>query len=283
MNSYSLTIGERKNKPLTGHFAITLILGVITGFLVLAVLGLSTKWMIFTFMGLVFPFIAILSGSFKRFILGVMLFSIPLNVDVHFLYNPEAAGMHGIVLGFTDICLFLLLSMWFFDTAMGNCQSKIQFFPKITLPFVLLVLISALSTLNASQPLLSLFDIVQMIKVYVLFLYLANNIATREQMIFAISILAAGMALQALIVFLQYTTGTSLGLFGQQTQSMLFRPEMDVSSVRRPGGTVGHANTLGRYFVLLLPVGISLFFRGQKKFWFGLTTALGFVGMVCTL
>ena len=229
MNSYSLTIGERKNKSLTGPFAITLILGVITGILVLVVLGLSTKWMIFTFMGLVFPFIAVLSGSFQRFILGVMLFSIPLNVDVHFFYNPEAAGMHGIVLGLSDICLFLLLSLWFFDRAMGNCKAKIQFFPQITLPFLLLMFISTLSTLNASRPLLSLFDIVQMTKVYILFLYLANKITNREQMVFAISILVAGMALQALIVFLQYTTGTSLGLFGQQTQSMLFTPEMDVS------------------------------------------------------
>ena len=282
--SYNLsTTSYPQNRLEVGQFVITLIVGSAMGILLLSVLDLEAKWMIFAAAGISVPFLASLSGDFKQFITGLLLFSIPLNADIHFLYTPDAGGVHGFIVGMPDICLLVLLVLWGLEIILGVSINKVNFFPRVTVPYFCVIAVSALSAIQAANPLLSLFDIWQMIKVYFLFFYLANNVRDKRDITFVLSMLAVGVALQALIVLLQFTTGTTLGILGQQTSSELFRPQMDISYVRRPGGTVGHANTLGRYFVLLLPVGISMFLFGKKKLLFGITTAVGLLGMIFTL
>ncbi len=273
-----------EQRPRRGGSLIALVGGAVAGGIGLLVLGLEPKWALFATIGLMLPFVGALTGNLRRFFLALMVFSIPLNADVHFFYHPGAAGTRGLVIAFPDLCLMLLLSIWLIELATGLRQERVRLFPQVTLPYVALMGLGALSVLWAPKPLLALFDVWQMAKVLLLFLYLVNTVRDREEVEFVLAVLLLGAALQGLIVLLQNTTGMSLGIFGQQTRTELFHPEEDVSLVRRPGGTVGHANTLGRYFVLLLPAGILLTQRGEKRrMFYLLTTALGLLGMVLTL
>jgi len=258
--------------------------GTVIGALALFALGLEAKWAIFATLGLMLPFVAALTGNVRRFLLALMLFTIPLNADVHLFYHPEAAGIRGVVIAFPDLCLLVLWALWLIELATGLWRERINLVPKVTIPYTALLGLAALSALWAPRPLFTLFDVWQMFKVLLMFLYLVNTVRSREELRFVIAILLVGAAVQGVIVLLQNSTGLSLGIFGQQTRAELFRPETEMSLVRRPGGTVGHANTLGRYFVLLLPTGFFLLLRSdEKRLLYVITTGLGLMGMILTL
>ncbi|MDZ7337760.1 MAG: O-antigen ligase family protein [candidate division KSB1 bacterium] len=267
-----------------GGLLMALAGGAVVGGLGLLALGLEPKWAMFATIGLMLPFVGALTGNLRRFLLALMVFSVPLNADVHLLYHPEAAGTRGLVIAFPDICLAVLVAAWLIELASGLRQERVRLFPRVTVPYAALLCLGALSAMWAPKPLLTLLDIWQMSKILVLFLYLVNTVRDREEVQFVLGVLLLGAALQGVIVLLQNATGLSLGFFGQQTKAEFFHPEEDVSLVRRPGGTVGHANTLGRYFVLLLPTGIFLSLNSEKRRTFYLlTTGMGLLGMVLTL
>ncbi|MCR4437655.1 MAG: O-antigen ligase family protein [bacterium] len=261
-----------------------LLAGMAAGTAALLSLGLEAKWAVFAILGLGLPFVGALSGDLRRFLLALMLFTIPLNADVHLFYRPEAAGTRGLVIAFPDLCLLVLVAVWLIEVASGLWQQPIRWVPKVTVPYLALLTMAAFSALWAPKPLLTLFDVWQMSKVLVLFHYLVNTVRDRDEVEFVVKLLLIGAALQGVVVLLQNTTGLSLGFFGQETRAELFRPEVEASLVKRPGGTVGHANTLGRYFVLLLPTGIFLVLRGERKRVLCMvTTGLGLLGMILTL
>lgn len=263
---------------------LAIVAGAGIGTVGLFALGLEAKWAIFATLGLMLPFVGALTGSVQRFLLALLLFTIPLNADIHLLYHPEAAGIRGLVIALPDLCLLVLVAMWLIEVAAGLSQERVRLVPKVTVPFAALLALAALSALWAPRPLFALFDVWQMAKVLLLFLYLVNKVRDRESLRFVVGVLLVGVAVQGVIVLLQNTTGLSMGILGQETRAELFRAEAEMSLVRRPGGTVGHANTLGRYFVLLLPTGFFLILRSpQKRYLYLTTTGLGLLGMILTL
>lgn len=233
-------------------------------FAALAFLQLELKWAIFSLGALSLPFLASLSGDSKRFLLGVLIFVIPLNADVQFYLRPSPGGADSIALGATDIILFILLGYWLFEAATNKQTGAGKFFPEITVPTIMIILASLISMIHATDHMKSIFDIIQHFKVLVFFVFLANQIRSSEDVQFVIRVFLVGFLIQAVFMYLQYYKGTNIGLLGLGEPETVLDFEMETANVPRPGGTIGHCNHISRYVGLLLPVGFILAFVKTK-------------------
>ena len=234
------------------------VVGISISIAALACLQLELKWAIFSLSAVSLPFLASLSGNPKRFLLGVLIFAIPLNADVQFYLNPSPGGANSIALGATDIILFILLGYWVFEAATVKRTGMVHFFPEITVPTIMIILAGIISMLQATDLMKSIFDIIQHVKVLIFFIFLANHLRSREDIQFVVKIFFVGILIQMVFISLQYFKGTNIGLLGLGEPQTVLDFEMEASDVPRPGGTIGHCNHISRYVGLLLPVAIVL-------------------------
>ncbi|MBN2357396.1 hypothetical protein JXO59_14880, partial [candidate division KSB1 bacterium] len=70
---------------------------------------LETKWAVFGFLAILFPFIVAMTRDVRRFLIWMMIFLIPLGIDYKLFYHISHSGQTGVSLGTTEIILFILL------------------------------------------------------------------------------------------------------------------------------------------------------------------------------
>jgi len=252
-----------------------------------AVWTLDLKWALFTLLGMLFPFALVLIKNIRRFILGMLIFSIPLNADYNFMYHPSPGGANSFSIGLTEVLLFFLFCHTLFNVVSHKGSVKFNFFPAISWPALFLLLFYCLSVLNSTDLLWSAFDIFNLLKVFIFFLVIANNIRQKDDVTLLLTALFLGLVFQAVIVGLQSFSGTThLSILGLGESNSMLAFEMETADVSRPGGTVGHCNHLARYIGLLLPLSIilSLVSRSRLMRWFSAIVSIaGIVALISTL
>ena len=244
------------------------------------------KWALFSILGFVFPFILVMIRDARRFLMGLLIFSIPLNADYNFFIHPSMGGADSISLGLTDILLLVLFIAWLFHVTRLKKGGEIRFFPNMSIPTLALIFLSVISMFVARDLLWSSFDIINFIKVFLFYFYLVNNIRNRSDLSVVLYALFLGLIAQTIIVAVQFFTGPQLGLLGLGEARRLLSFEMEAANLARPGGTIGHCNHLARYIGLLLPVSIVLSLTGETKFqriFAGITSLTGLVALIYTL
>jgi len=283
-----LTLTQNNNRTRPFPFLIIFLVTICCASIaVWAVWALDLKWALFTLMGMLFPFALVLLKNIRRFILGLLVFSIPLNADYNFMFHPSPGGANSFSIGLTEVLLFLLFFHTLFHVASHKGTVKFHFFPAISWPAVFLLLFYCLSVLNATDLLWSAFDIFNLLKVIVFFLVIANNIRQKEDLTLVLTALFLGLVSQAVIVGLQFFLGsTHLSILGLGESNRMLAFEMETADVSRPGGTVGHCNHLARYIGLLLPVSIILSLVSGSRLvrWFSAIVSItGIVALISTL
>lgn len=252
-----------------------------------AVWTMDLKWAFFIILGLMFPFTLAIVKDVRRFVMGMLIFSIPLNADYNFLYHPSPGGANAYTIGLTEILLLFLLTITLFRAASERKQKTLRFFPAITWPSLLLFMFFCISMFNATDLLWSSFDLFNLVKAIIFFLVIANNIISKDDITLLLKALFLGLLFQAAIVGLQAVFGsTSLGLLGLGESNKLLAFEMETANVARPGGTVGHCNHLARYIGFILPVSIIIAMTEKSRVmrWFAaVVTAAGLVALIYTL
>lgn len=282
---YSLTQNRSNSKSLTLFLMLsTIAIGVSAA--AYALWSLELKWAIFGFLGLLLPFVLAMMRDVRRFLIGLMIFSIPLNADYNFMLHPSPGGADAFSLGVTDILLFILLAEWLIRAAKSKQAGAIRFFPAITWPTLALLTFSGFSMLAAKDLLWSAFDLLNFSKALVFFFYLANNLRRREDISFVLQAFFLGLIIQTGIIALQYYRGANIGLLGLGEASKVLAFEMETADVARPGGTIGHCNHLARYIGLLLPISFILTFISKsrvQRLVAGLASVAGIVALIYTL
>lgn len=256
--------------------------GVILGLFVLLIFQFPLKFTYYLIAGPVILFIATVSGRFKRFFQGMMIFIIPINFATHFFRRPYEFGSGGLDFSPLDIILIVLYAIWMYELLIKR-NTRLHFFPKITIPVLSLVAISALSMIKAQDPYLTLFETIRILKVFSLFFYVANNIRSKKDISIVLVLLLGGLLMQSLIAFSQKWLGMSLGLelFGEYEELGSFTFDYYLM-VARVGGTLGHANNLARYVGLLIPLSVTLLFA-EIKLRYKLASALVFICAFITM
>ncbi len=282
---YSLAQNKLKDKSF-GFFLLLAGIAVAVSAASYVLWSLELKWALFGFMGLLFPFVLAMVPNVQRFLLGLLIFAIPLNADYNFMLHPSPGGADAISLGLTDILLAILLGHWLIQTVKLKQPGAIRFFPAITWPTLALIVMSGISMLAAKDLLWSAFDLINFVKALLFFLFLANNLRKREDISFVLQAFFLGLLVQTLIIALQYYKGANIGLMGLGEPSTILAFEMEMADIARPGGTIGHCNHLARYVGLLLPIAYILSFvsKSRSQRWFaGLTSIAGTVALIYTL
>jgi len=266
-----------------GWPVIVILGGMICGLFILLFTFLPTKWGVLGTIGIMIPFIAVLTGDVKRFFLAILVFALPIQLDITIQHSGHLGGAAGFIISLYDITLAILYILWISELVRN--KRKINFFPRISLPFFFLVGMATLSMANASLPTLSLFEIVQVLKMYLGFLYLANNIKSRKEIQFVVAFLLLGLFLESLLGLAQYKFDRPL------VPSVLGGPEK-LGYIRlgeplsRISGTWASYNDFAWYLTFMLPISMSLLFsriRGSYKLICGLTLVAGMGALICTL
>lgn len=144
---------------------------------------------------------------------------------------------------------------------------RIRLFPRISIPFLLIFIITIIGVMRASMPdFVAAAVIWTVFKNWLIFIYVANNIqvvGSNRQVV--ILLLVMGM-MQSLIGLAQYFTGGKLGLamFGEAERSY-FEMRAGTGTVSRVAGTIGHPNKLAVFLNLLLQMNFALFFARLPK------------------
>lgn len=179
-----------------------------------------------------------------------------------------------------DIFVLILLFLLLFDVVTRKNSATIHLYPRLSVPVILYIEMCIVTLLWAPQFDLAVMQIVEMLKLFVLYLVLANYIRHPHDLKRVIWALAITVGMQGMIALLQTITGGTLGLafFGEA-----YIPDGKGAGPWRVMGTLGHPNRLAMYLEILLPVCFALFLIETKKFKKIIVTGIMGLGLVALI
>jgi putative inorganic carbon (HCO3(-)) transporter len=258
------------------------------GFCALAVsvlLILPTKWAIVSLLGLLIGVAAVIGGNPSRLLVFLLSLSIPFAAVGHiFLKRDEyhALATPGITFGVVDCILLLLYAIWFCRLATRNSAKARVFFTTniLALGFIL---INSVSIVNSADRMLSVFELMRMIKIYFVFFYISNAIDF-EDFGCIVAGLLLGVSVQSGLGIAQYLTNSTLGMSAlggaEENMSIIMGGREDL----RVAGTILHPNQYALYLCALLPLALSLLLSVQQKALARASSAATFaIGLVAIL
>ncbi len=179
-----------------------------------------------------------------------------------------------------DVMLVLLYALWAREgTLVADLRAAVRE-PVLWLPPAA-VLLMLPSLLVAPTPVLSAAELVRMAWMYLLFVYVAVRVRTRRQVWAILAGLAVFVAVQLVVVVLQWRTGGVLGLSFLGVPTELGERVTDTGALGRPFGTVIHPVFLGASLGIITMVALAL--AVELRHVLARLTALGVVGasVVC--
>jgi putative inorganic carbon (hco3(-)) transporter len=193
---------------------------------------------------------------------------LPIRIDVHFYYTPAffVRDIDGLRVNAFDVFFFLALGAWLFRTINDHRQT-IRFFPRISLPFLAIWLLSLAGLLRAGVDGQIVIAVLWTVfKVLLVFIYVANNLRRLGRLENVLAMLLIIGTVQALIGLAQYASGGKLGLelLGESERSF-FEMKAGADFVSRVAGTLGHPNKLAVLLGTLIPLNIALVFGAESR------------------
>lgn len=264
-----------------GQVAIVVIVGLMLGGGVVATRIAPPDWAALIVAALIALSLIPAMRNTQRFLLGIAILDIPLNLDINFFYDDRMGyynAVGGLGISLTTLCVVLLYVLWFFERA--SAEEKPEPYPLGKWPLVLPLIylgIVALSMLAAENVTLSLFQMFLFVEIFLLYWYVATHVRTRDDVLFVITVLFLGMIAESVVIIALRYIGETIEVAGVTMRA-------DGSRI---GGTVGGPNGAGAYYALLLAPAMSAFLFVRKKnlpVLLGLVaTGLGMVALFFTL
>ncbi len=227
------------------------------------------------------PLSALATRRAQRFLLALVILDIPSNIGKHLDYQETPAdlgGLAGFDISVTTIALLGLYLGWILQSLSDPARSyreRLHF----SRPLLVYVAVTGFSILAAGNPELSLFEVVLLVQMFFLYLYIANNVRTRQDLLFIVALLLIALVLEALIMIGIRAIGHDLGITGIRTR-------IDTGGdMVRVGGTVGSPNNAGAYLAVSLAIGIGVLFSGlgrAYKFLAAGALGLGSIALILT-
>lgn len=227
-------------------------IGIIAGIFYSFIVGLSYVYVILIEMVLFMAIVAVLTGQTKRILLAILIVTIPININKYLLRDSNhIGGVSGLVISVWFIILIFLYTIWFGER-WADKKQKVHYFPSVTIPVGLLLLISVLSMIKSVAVHLSIFQIIQMIKVVLLFFYIGNNIKTENDYKFILYVLFATLIFEIWLGYYQYFLNdyVDLGIISDIGRS---NPrELGYQSIMPVSGTLTGDARFADYLLLVL-------------------------------
>jgi O-antigen ligase len=247
---------------------ITLLTACIVGIIIVIAGGMQLKWTIFAITTLICLAAVPIIPEKEKLLLYLFFFVLPINLDFHPIYIPPTVyrPLNGISISLYELPLFFLFIFWIYRLA-TEPEERLGFYPWISIPYLIIFTISIIGINRTLAPTVIKFSSLWvMIEMWLVFIYLANNLKDRKKIYVLVSIILFTLVLQALVGFAQKFAGglLGLGMFGEGEKS--FRQMRAGSSlIGRIGGTIGSPNMLALYIGMILPINFALLFAPIKR------------------
>jgi len=239
------------NKRLWQHL-LPIAIGISTGVFILAATSFSPQFAIILSLALVFSFAGMASGYGKKLLLLVILFEVPIQMDIYLRYRESASlvnALPGLNISVTTIVLFILYAVWLMELLIRHTDIP-PLLLRLILPSVTYLALVSFSLITATDAELAVFEIVLLFQAILLFIYIVHAIRTREELTFLITVLLAALVAESLIMI-------GLYLIGESFQVGIVEARIDPSG--RVSGTIGSPNTAASFLIMLLAPSLGLF------------------------
>ena len=206
------------------------------------------------------PFLALASSSFQKFLLAVVILDIPIEFGTYLFYRPLDAArgaLKGLSVSATTFALAALYTSWVVR-ALARRTPRDRSSLQINLPLVAYLAITALSVLVAGDQTLSLFEVYLLLEACLIYFYVANNVRTRQDVMFVVSLLLGGCLFESLVITVMKFTVTASTTWDFPIH--IIAEGLGDSGRMRIGGTIGVPNVAGAYFSVTLA-----FAAGDRK------------------
>jgi O-antigen ligase len=231
------------------------------------------------------PFAVLTSDLVPRILLAVVILDIPFEFGTHFYYREREAALGalgGLSISATTLALVGLYLTWFIRS---HTKKTSEAGPSlhINLPLLLYLAITAVSVAVAQDASLSLFEVALLLEACLVYFYVANNVRTRQDVVFVVSLLMIACLLVSLANIVLQFTGMPSTIWGAPTHIQI---EADPrQSFMRVGGTIGSPNFAAAYFSVSLAAAASILFAnlGRALKWLAIAVlGLGGVALIFT-
>lgn len=237
-------------------------------------------------LGLLSPFLALTARWMPKVLLGIVVLDIPLQFQSHLFFREEIAArgaLGGLNFSVTTIALVGLYALWFLKSV-ANRGREARPPLHINVALTLYLAISGLSFLVAQDVRLAFFEFCLLLQLYLVYVYVANFVRTREEVLFVVSLLLIGCAIASLgIINIKLAGGYPPILWGRPwglPTRVQFHDFAASGGFMRIGGTIGSANNASGYLAFVLVLASSVLFAGLRHTYKWLATAvLGLGGL----
>src|SRR5882762_9102288 len=137
------------------------------------------------------PFLALTVGYVPRILLAIVILDIPFQFGTHLFYREVDAArgaLGGLSISATTIALAGLYVSWFIRSQ-ANRSSHARPSFHVNLPLLLYLAVTAISVAVAQDVSLSLFEVFLLLEACLVYFYVANNVRTRQDVLFVVSLL----------------------------------------------------------------------------------------------
>lgn len=231
---------------------------------------MPVKWTVFIIFCLGAISFLIIIPQREKFILylSVVLMSVYLDFHPYYIESEITPWpVSGFRISIFEVAFFCLMVAWMFRLVTDK-NTPFQWFPTITVPFILLWFLCLASNSLSDMPwVIKASTLWMVLESWLIFLYFANNVQDRQMLGYIIAALLLSGLLQAILGLGQYATGSSLGLgiFGESKTFMAMRAGEGL--VSRVAGSFGHPNNLAGYLNTLVMVNLALLFADIDLRW----------------
>lgn len=210
----------------------------------------------------------------ERFFIGATLFCIPIGMGTVF-----SGVMSADLVMIQDLLLGCAYALWIYRSNLFS-NEKLKF-GAVAGPLFFMLFWSCLSMWSAIALKATGIGLYFIIKSFLLYFYLLNNIKTKDDLFFVVKMFVMSLLFQGVL-------GTMQGVF-RRTFGLSLLGELQMSMVKldaRVRGTMAYPNRYGAVLILMLPVAISMavFIKRSKYRWFFMAaSAFGVVGLFFSL
>jgi len=271
-----------------GKVVLVLAAGLSVGLLVLFAVSLPLRYMI-PFLGvLIMPLLGILSLDFKHFFQALLIVSICMPIRKALIaLDPEmhSGGPFSIEFIFSDFILFILYAIWLYEKAVQNRGEGFRVHPIgwASLGYMVVVI---LSVWNAPSGAFVFFELVKLVKLFFLFVYVANNFRSARVLRMTVLVLCGFVSLHGLFSLAQFVTKSTLYVPYLMPPPPAGQEELfKFYGFRRVGGIIQSANVSSTWLVMLLPLTFMPLFWPEKRWFKAVVLAsfsLGMLGLMLT-
>ncbi len=256
------------------------LLGIGSGFVLYQSMAMELPllWVLCIIFLMLFPFLAIRLEMSKKVFLAVLITTLALNIDQTFNLREHTGGPKGFIVSLSGIAIFILFLLFLYEKYQ-NRKKRFSFFMKASLPVFGIISMSVVSMSYAFDRMFSLYELLEIVKMYLIFLYIANYVAYEKDLTFILFFLIFGLFMESSIAILQFVSGSSLNLTVLGGKQEIASHMLGSGMIQRVGGTLGNSNSLAWYLVFLIPIPVSLIFSNIRGLYKGILAAIVLMGM----